>query len=197
MIDLSVLVCTTYTRYKTFGRSIQEQLWPQFEALSVQQRERVQVLILNDDKSMMLGEKRNAMVAVAKGRYVVFVDDDDRIASDYIATILEATSSDADVITFPVAVSLNGEPPKTCYYSKDFSQDRNLADRYERLPNHICCTRRELALAAQFPDIPYGEDSGYSKSLHPLLRTEHRIDRVLYFYDYSSATTEAQLHHRR
>ncbi|HJT91695.1 MAG TPA: hypothetical protein VJ777_07085, partial [Mycobacterium sp.] len=40
------------------------------------------------------------------------------------------------------------------------------------------------------------EDSGYSKLLRPLLKTEHAIGRVLYHYDYSDVTTETQQHKR-
>lgn len=145
---------------------------------------------------MMLGRKRNILVDIAQGRFVTFVDDDDRIAPDYMRTLLDATDHDADVITFLASVSLNGEPPKICKFSKDFDCDRNTPDGYERWPNHLCCVKRELAASVDFPNIPYGEDAGYAKLLHPLLRTEYAIDRVLYHYDYDIRTTEAQEHHR-
>lgn len=192
MIDLSVLVCTTNTRYRTFGLAIQDQLWPQFDGLSDDQRSRVEILILNDSKSLMLGQKRNVMVDMAQGRYVVFIDDDDRIEPDYLSTLLEATATDVDVITFLVSVSLNGGEPKTCRYSKNFRRDRNTQNEYERLPNHICCVKRELASAVSFPNILKGEDSLYAKLLLPSLQTEYCIDRVMYHYDYSDDTTETQ-----
>lgn len=195
-IDLSVLVCTTHTRWQTFGQSIQQQIWPQYESLSPADQQRVEVLILNDNKRQMLGRKRNVMVDMAQGKYITFVDDDDRIEPDYIKTLLDAIESNADVITFLVSVSLNGEPPKICRYSKDFHGDHNTEDGYFRLPNHICCVKRELAARIDYPSVPYGEDSGYSKLLQPLLETEYAIDRVLYHYDYNVATTEAQEHHR-
>ena len=196
MIDLSVLICSTHTRYKTFGPRIQDQVWGQFEALPEKYQKRIEILMLTDNKRMMLGRKRNLMVDIAQGRYVLFLDDDDRIEPDMFRTVLDSTDSDADVITFLVSVSLNGEPPMICRYSKDFPCDRNTDDGYERLPNHICCVKRDLAAQVDFPSIAYGEDSGYSKLLQPLLRTEHAIDRVLYHYDYSTQTTEAQEHHR-
>lgn len=192
MIDLSVLICSTNTRYKSFGPRIQQQVWEQYEALPVDYRDRLEVLILTDNKRIGLGPKRNIMVDTAQGRYVQFIDDDDRIEPDLFQALLDATESDADVITFLVSVSLNGEPPKICRYSKDFPFDRNTDTGYERLPNHICCVKRELSMEASFPDVRYGEDSGYSKALHPLLRTEHCIDRVLYHYDYSEQTSETR-----
>lgn len=195
MIDLSVLICSTDTRYRNFGLAIQDQVWRQVDGLSHDYRERIEVLFLSDNKKMMLGRKRNALVNIAQGRYVQFIDDDDRIASDMFQLILDATAQRnpiPDVITFLASVSLNGEPPKICHYSKDFSDDRNTDEGYERLPNHICCVRRELALQAPFPHTIYGEDHGYAKLLHPLLKTEYHIPKVLYWYDYNQQTSETQ-----
>lgn len=192
MIDLSILVCSVHTRYKTFLPKIQDQLYDQLAALPEADQERVEIIILTDNKQMMLGHKRNVMVEMAQGKYIVFVDDDDRIANDYIAQLLKGTESDADSIVFQAEVSLNGEPPKICYYSKDVKRDYNHKDGYYRIPNHICCVKRDVSLKSSFPNILYGEDAGYGKVLLPHLKTEHKIDKILYYYDYSSDTTETQ-----
>jgi hypothetical protein len=195
MIDLSILICTTNTRYKNFGMAIQDQVWSQYDSLPLDYRERIEIIILNDNKKMMLGRKRNLMVDIAQGRYVQFVDDDDRIGSDMFRLVLDAAAQrdpEPDVITFLASVSLNGEPPKLCHYSKDFAGDRNTEDGYERIPNHICAVKRELAQQVSFPHALYGEDSGYSKLLLPLLKTEYHIPKVLYHYDYNQQTSETQ-----
>lgn len=192
MIDLSILVCSVHTRYKTFLPKIQDQLFGQYNALGDDDQERVEIIVLTDNKKMMLGHKRNKMVEISQGKYVAFVDDDDRISDDYIAELLKATESDADSIVFTAMVSLNGEPPLPCYYSKDVKRDYNHKDGYYRIPNHICCVKREVSLKSSFPNVLYGEDAGYGKVLLPFLKTEHKIDKVLYYYDYSSETTETQ-----
>lgn len=192
VIALSVLICSTHTRWQTFGQTIQQQIWPQYEALNAEAQDQIEILILTDNKKTGLGEKRNIMVDAAQGQYVVFVDDDDRIEPDYLKTLLDATQTGADVITFHAAVSLNGAPPKLCRYSKDYGQDRNTPTEYLRIPNHICCVKKSVGVKASFPNLVYGEDSGYSKLLLPHLKTEHAIDRVLYHYDYSDTTSETQ-----
>lgn len=196
MIDLSVLICSTHTRYETFGRAIQDQIWAQYAALAPGFQDSIEIIMVTDNKKMMLGQKRNVMVDMAQGKYVVFVDDDDRLEPDYLTSLLIAIHyhSDADVITFLVSVSLNGGTPKLCRYSKDFRRDHNTRTGYERLPNHICAVKRELAQQVSFPNVAYGEDSAYSKLLLPLLKTEHHIPRVLYHYDYNAETTETQQH---
>lgn len=192
MIDLSILVCSVHTRYDNFLIQIEKQLFNQYSALSEVDQSRVEIVVLTDNKMMMLGHKRNKMVELAQGKYIAFVDDDDRVSDDYIQQLLDATNSNADSIVFQAQVSLNGEPPKICYYSKDVKQDYNRPDSYHRIPNHICCIKRSVSLKSSFPNVLYGEDAGYGKVLLPFLKTEHKIDKVLYYYDYSSATTETQ-----
>ena len=195
-IDLSVLVCSTHTRWSGFGQEIQRQLWGQYEALPEDYQRRVEIVMLTDNKKMMLGHKRNVLVGMAQGRYVQFVDDDDRVEPDMLRTLIDATDRNTDVITFLASVSLNGEAPRPCRYSLRYAQDKNTAAGYERVPNHICAIRRDLATRVSFPHLPYGEDSGYAKMLRPLLKSEVHIDRVLYHYDYNSQTTETQQHLR-
>jgi hypothetical protein len=193
-IDLSILICSTHTRWEGFGQAIQRQIWDQYNALPEDRQKRVEIIMLTDNKKMMLGQKRNVMVDMAQGKYVAFVDDDDRLEPEYLTSLLIAADTDADVLCFLVSVSMNGEPPKLCLYSLNYDQDRNLDDAYQRLPNHICAVKRELARQVSFPNIAYGEDSGYSKLLRPLLKTEAQIPKILYHYDYHSDSTETQLH---
>lgn len=195
-MKLSILVCSTHNRYNTFLPKILDQLFGQLKQLDPEQQKQVEILALIDNKTIMLGTKRNNLIDISKGDYVVFVDDDDRVADDYISSILEATQQNSDVITFIASVSLNGEPPKPCHYSLEIEADYNTAFDYHRLPNHIMCVRRELAEAVRFKPILYGEDSDYSKRLKPLLNTETHIAKTLYFYDYNIQTTEAQEYQR-
>lgn len=192
MIDLSILVCSVHTRYDTFLPKIEGQLFGQYNSLSEADQDRVEIVVLTDNKKMMLGHKRNVMVEMAQGKYVVFVDDDDRIADDYIVSLLEATTHDTDSIVFQAEVSLNNEKPKLCYYSKDIKADYNKPNAYYRIPNHICCVKKSVSLKSSFPNVLYGEDAGYGKILLPHLKTEYKIDKVLYYYDYNSETTETQ-----
>lgn len=189
---LSILVPSVASRRATFAPKIMDQLFGQRERLSEEDQARVEILVLVDSKSKVLGDKRNDLVRLAQGEYTVFVDDDDRVTEDYVSSLLEATQSGADVITFDASVSLNGAPAKPCRYSLKFDEDKNTNSEYIRIPNHLSAVKRDLALRAPFASRGRGEDSEYARSLKPLLRTEHRIARTLYYYDFSSSTTETQ-----
>lgn len=194
-VSLTVLVPSVSTRRKTFGPAISESLFSQHEKLSAVDQRRVEILIVTDtgrSGGMIVGDKRNAMVRMARGTYVVFVDDDDRVEPDYLQTLLTATASGSDCLTFNASVSLNGARPMTCRYSLEYKKDHNAADHYQRIPNHITAVRRLLVLACSFPSKQFGEDADYSQRLLPSLKTQYRIDRVLYHYDYSDATSETR-----
>ncbi len=192
-MKLSILVCSVIGRRNTFLPSILDALNSQIEGVND-----VELLVLIDNKTRMLGIKRNDLVFMAQGDYIVFVDDDDKIAADYVSTLLQAIdkANGADVITFKVNVSLNGGEFKPCYYSKDFAHDYNEADRYCRLPNHIMCIKKDLCIDTPYEPILYGEDSAFSKQLKPKLNSEYAIDKVLYEYHYNLETTETQQHLR-
>lgn len=193
-MKLSILICSVHTRRNNFLPKIMDEIFSQYERLSDEQKNEVEILILMDNKKIMLGTKRNYMVDMAQGEYIVFIDDDDRIHPDYINHLLQATESGSDVIVFQALVSIPGQPQKPCYYSISFEADLNHPGHYERLPNHICCIRREHAEKVEFPAVPYGEDSGFSKQVKKYLRSETNIHQILYFYDYNPATTETQQH---
>ena len=193
MTDLSILIPSVHTRWNTFARQIQSQIYDQYNDLRPEDQARVEILFWSDNKTMTIGEKRNRMVEAARGRYVTFIDDDDKITKDYTSALLTAIAhSDADVITFEVSVRLNGGSPKICKYSKYYPNDFNTHDGYYRLPNHIMCVKKELAFKAGFQNKNFGEDAEYARALKPFLETEYPICRVLYHYDFNSGTTETQ-----
>lgn len=191
-MKLSILVPSVAERRNTFLPKCLDMLYGQLESLLIEQQKSVEVLFLIDSKERMLGSKRNNLIDISQGEYIVFVDDDDRIEPDYISSLLTGIESNADVITFLASVSLNGEPAKICHYSNKYVKDYNTVDTYHRLPNHICCVKKEIALKVPFLNIKNGEDSAYSKQLKPHLKTQHEINRVLYHYDYNEKTTVAQ-----
>lgn len=191
-MKLSILVPSVAERRNTFLPKSLDMLYGQLEALPLEDQKQVEIIYLIDNKTMMLGDKRNLMVDMAKGQYIAFVDCDDRISSDYISSLLEGIKSGADAVVFLAEVSLNGNTPKICRYSKDYGRDYNTENEYHRLPNHIPCIRKEISKKASFPSLKRAEDSGYAKLLRPHIRTEHKIDKVLYYYDYNDMSTVAQ-----
>ncbi len=164
----------------------------------------VEHLVLLDNKRRTVGEKRDALLVAAKGKYVAFVDDDDWITEDYVHQILGARRSDPDVITFRQWAEVNGESaeiefrlgnpnePFRGQTLKETAERGRVAPSVKRNAWHVCAWRRKLAILSHFPATNYGEDWAFAEKLCalPNLKSEH-IDKVLHFYRHDSKTTEA------
>lgn len=141
-------------------------------------------IIINSRMNINIGEKRNLLLSEAKGKYIVFIDDDDHVSEDYVSLILAACKSESDCIGISGTITTNGKNASQWHISKQYGRWFQSGTIYYRTPNHISPVKRELALQAGFPEIAFGEDAEYSKRLLPLLKTETIIKGNLYHYDY-------------
>jgi glycosyltransferase involved in cell wall biosynthesis len=125
---------------------------------------------------------------MATGDYVVFIDDDDWVADDYVQSILEAIAHRPDCIGFRIDCSMNGQP-KTAVGSLRYKAWEDNKDGYDYVRSiyHKNPVKRELALRTGYKDMRYAEDHDYSMRLQQWLGTEYFIDKVLYYYRYSNA----------
>lgn len=153
----------------------------------------VEVLYLVDNKRRSVGEKRNALLSIARGAYVSYVDDDDVPSGDYVSKLREATATGADVIVFPVRVTLNGQSEGVVEPSvrEPVQEQYKPGSITKRRPIQIACWRRALVTDIRFPDVQWGEDHAWGDLASARVRSEHRVDSVLYHYKYDEAVSEA------
>lgn len=163
----------------------------------------VEVLYLLDNKKRTIGAKRQAMLEMAQGEFVSFVDDDDWITEDYIPQIVVAKLGEAfspDVIVFPVRCTINGKDEglvemSVKYAPKDgepLEEYRPLPAIVHRPPHEIACWRRELAIQSRFADTSQGEEFLWAAPLWPLVKSEVRIDKPIYWWRHN---IEMREHH--
>jgi hypothetical protein len=151
-----------------------------------------EVEVIVDDREGTIGAKRQRLVEKAKGHFVAFIDDDDRIHAEYVSRVVNAISSDptADcasllgVLTTYGPISTAG--PHLFEHSMKYDRWFTAHDRFARCPNHLNACKRELALKVGFNTAKMiGEDSEYSLRLRPLLKKEVSTGNdPIYFYDY-------------
>jgi glycosyltransferase involved in cell wall biosynthesis len=150
----------------------------------------VEVIVKQDNKEVTTGEKRNQLLELAKGEYIVFIDDDDEIYFNYLLLILEAIETNVDCIGTQGHYSINGSHKTLWKLSKDYADhDGNDGILYRRA-NHLSPVKRVHALNAKFPHISNAEDKAYSERLNKYLKTETVIDFPIYHYKYSSYNKE-------
>ena len=192
---LSILIPTLKTRVPLYAR-LAKCLAPQLSRFDP-----IELLDYVDDGEACIGAKRNALMKQARGQYVVFIDDDDLVAADYVATILAALKNRPDCVGFRVrrftdglefGESINSLACKPLLAHPHKRID--LADGhviYPRTPNHLNPIRRELARQCPFPEQNFGEDWAFSTAVLPMLSSEVFVDRYLYDYFYRTPSNRA------
>lgn len=177
-IKLSVLIPSTPERLTYLARMVSE-LERQSSQLPVE------ILVMIDNKQRSTGAKRNALIEQAQGEFVIFVDDDDRIETDYVQTLVKTIdrNPNADCITFDVEVNLFGLEKKLTKFDVSFTNSHD-DQYYYRKPNHIMCYSKRISSQEKFLDLSYGEDDEWAMRASMLIKDQVKISRVLYYYDY-------------
>lgn len=187
-MKLSILI-PTIRRHTAKLERLKHQLWQQ----SRPYLEHIEYLI-DPDETASIGLKRNRLLDRARGQYLCFIDSDDRLAEGYIDRIMEGIEKNVDCCSLKGVITTNGTHPaifehSLMYDSYDTNQwaeyDKGEV-KYERFPNHLNCIKADVAKLFRFRDKSYGEDTDWATIVNRsgLLKTEHYISDVIYYYDY-------------
>ena len=129
--------------------SCQPLLYSLLETQGVARLPDVECLYLLDNKRRTVGAKRNALLDMARGEYVSFIDDDDMVAADYVKRIHDAinqarrakvvmsdiTETLPDVICFGQRATLHPHGvTHECTYSLEHWRNRKPEDRRQLAP---------------------------------------------------------------
>jgi len=143
------------------------------------------------DGGHSIGEKRQALLEKAKGKYLCFLDDDDLVAPNYIEVLLRLCNEDRDVCTFRNFSKFDNY---WCVVDMDINNDNQQTDPndiIERKAWHICPVRSEFAKLYGFEDSNYGEDWVWFEKVLEHCKTQAKTNVVIHCYQHSSKTSEA------
>jgi len=145
----SILIPAIPERY----HSAHALLYSLLEQQSVARMQDVELLYLMDNRRRSVGAKRNNLLAMARGDYLSFVDDDDQIAADYVQKIYRQIAAarknnpPADVICFPQRCTLNPSGVvHECTYSLKYWRNREPDKR-----RTLALTKKQNVLAWSGP----------------------------------------------
>lgn len=187
---LSILIATVDERKDKFNSLMEEfiiqktKLYP-FSDL-------VEIHYLSDNKEMSIGAKRNKLLKMATGRFIVFFDDDDMPYSYYIYNIVKSIilNPDIDCIGMIIEMTTDGDNYKKCFHSLQNKEWRDGKEgeqyNYYRNITHFNPVRRDLAIQVGFPDMRFGEDKEYSDKISRLCAVEHLIPVPMFHYQYTT-----------
>jgi hypothetical protein len=183
---LEIMILTKTERHE-FLEQLLSCLEPQIAKLGVRKFDQVDILVRKDDFKeppfLGVGGKRDIMRQRSTGEYVCHFDDDDLPAPDYIATILPLLDGVVDYVGFQLYVTVNKKYIGPTIHSLEYSgwtDDYNDPKHFRDI-SHLNPMRRELAMLKPFSG-PIGEDHRWSDSMRGLVKTQHYVDKVLYYY---------------
>ena len=156
----------------------------------------VEILAFTDNKKRSIGLKRDALVQMAHGEYLAFVDDDDEVYPCYVEEMLKGIESGSDVISIRQHATIErGNKFRVDFgVSNPNEEARQVNDVWVdvmRKPFHTCAWKTEIAKRHHFPDASYGEDWHWCKRVLEDVKTEHKIMKPLLCYHWSETVTEA------
>ena len=183
---LSILICSIPERAELLAN-----LWHKFEEIS--KGYDVEFLYDATGKELSIGNKRQLLLERAKGKWIVFFDDDDFPNDNYVKWIMEAIKNnpEIDCIGIRGIMTTNGSNKKTWHHRLgypiigDGKTPTQYGCDYARPIIHFNPVKREIALAAGFNDLRFGEDMDYAMRLNLMLTNEYFIDEELFHYQYS------------
>jgi len=151
----------------------------------------VEHLMLSDNRTRSIGAKRQALLDIARGQYIAFVDDDDDIADSYVEELLAAAASGADVITFLQGATYNGKQSVVDFQLGQGDHGFVPGGITNRDAWHVCAWKRDTVAGCQFLETNYGEDRAWALQARKRARTTVHIPKILHYYRHDAATTAA------
>ena len=152
----------------------------------ISQHHSVEIIYLVDDKEISTGEKKERLINMAKGEYVVIIDDDDTVSLDYFNTIMPVLINEKpDCIGYLVDLIGMGAMKTACIsiHYPEWARNINGHDlvRYthEKVP-----IKRKHAISAGWSWMRYDDDYCFSMNLKRdgNLKKEVFINKKLYIY---------------
>lgn len=184
-MKLSILICTTIDRKEMFS-TLYAEMFRQAHGKPVE------ILYLEDNKEISVGAKRQKLLEMSKGEYIVYFDSDDFPSPTYVDDILLAISPGylqpaPDCVGFMIHMTTNGVKPQTCCHSLKYKEWAKNVHGYDYVRNVTIFNpvKRQLAIQVGFKDMRFGEDKDYSDRLTPLCKTEKFINKKLFHYRYT------------
>ena len=166
-------------------------------------RSDVQIVLISKEKSKGAGHARNVGLGLAKGKWILFADSDDKYINGVIDELDKFEDSDAEIVMFSAYIGYNK--------SSELSDKKNYIERHmdefettskqkediQRLtmkhsfPWNKMIKRDYInSINAQFEEVPMRNDAWFSKyiGLHAS-KVEYTSKRLYCYYIYENNTT--------
>ena len=147
----------------------------------------------DEEVYMSIGKKRNDLLRLSSGEYVVSIDDDDDIHDNYVKLLTEnIADNNVDCITFDGWITFNGEAKQEYNFGLQYKEYAQEKDIFTRPPGHLTPIRRDIAIRYKFKEFSKVNDKGsdvqWSLDMvrDKALKTNVHIKERLYHYQFKA-----------
>lgn len=185
-ILLSVLIPTVKERAENFHK-LKQYIFHQL--VDHELTDNVEILYIQDNKEMTIGDKRNKLYRMAKGEYSIQVDDDDWLHPLAMPYIVDELKDNPDCVGYKELCIYDGKRVESSNFSIKYPGWLDNYDGFNhvRTPFFKTPIKTRLCLQCQIPSIRFGEDHEFAKMIYPLLQKENYIDEFIYHYIHTSS----------
>jgi len=190
MKNLSILIPTVPQRELQLNRMLFD---IQNQIVDNSLEDRIEVVVFKDNFENSIGAKRNRLLKAALGKFTCFVDDDDKIHSEYckIMNDIIAVNDDIQHIGFKVKLFMNGHRRKETYHSLQYKGWYQNKSGYYRETTTLNPMLASISKKFVFPEKNNEEDKDWVTQVinSGLLKKEYYIDDYMYEYSYNDRTS--------
>lgn len=151
----------------------------------------VEILALFDNKKRSVGQKRQNLIDISQGQYIVFIYDDDRIADDYVDEIMTALYNNpmTDCVVFDFFTTINGDGGRKVRFGIEYENFTTEGSELRGKPSHTCVYKSSIAKRHRYANMNSGEDINWINRACGDIKIQTRIEKILYYYDAEYHTT--------
>lgn len=141
----------------------------------------IEIVYICDNKEMTIGAKRQKLVDISNGKYIVMWDDDDWIHPNGINLIMEGLRSDVDVVCYNYSANIDVDNVTNCNRKISIHHKNELIDGILYVkPDCKNPIKKELINKVKFRDVSWSEEFFFKMDLAPFLKTEFKIEEDIY-----------------
>ncbi len=187
---LSICIPSVVGREESFNSLVSE---IERQIKKAKAEDKVEILTDVDNKEVSIGYKRNRMYQACQGEYAVQIDDDDRVASNYVSSVLDALKSSPDCVGYLEECKINGQIMFSSFSLshlkwRSLHKPDAMGCVFHRTPFTKTPIKTDICRKVGVKDMRWGEDHEFAKRVRRHIKTEEFINEVMYYYTFDKLT---------